>query len=164
MWSSVNMMPYLGLTIHYLTASWELKSKCLETVFTPESHMADKLAEALRSMLQEWSLDERKLACITTDNGANIVAAVRKLGWPWLNCFGHNLHLEVTNAMTAENDCTSHTIGHCRALVTVFSQSWQRKKWLQKEQTELKLPQHSLVLVSSVAIPIRRFCIFIGVV
>ncbi len=142
MWSSVNMMPYMSLTIHYLSANWELNSKCLETVFMPDSHAIDNLAEALRSTFQEWSLDKRKLVCITTDNGANIVAAVRKLGWKWLNCFGHNLHLAVTNAMKTQ------ATGVCRTLVTTFSQSWQKKRKLQKEQAELNMPQHCLVLVS----------------
>ncbi len=148
MWSSVNTMPYMSLTIHYLSANWELKSKCLETVFTPDSHTSDNLAEALRSSFQEWSLDERKLVCITTDNGANIVAAVRKLGWKWLNCFGHNLHLAVTNAMKTEKDRTARAMGVCRTLVTTFSQSWQKKRKLQKEQAALNMPQHCLVLVS----------------
>ncbi len=148
MWSSVNMMPYMSLTIHYLSTNWELKSKCLETMFTPDSHTSDNLAEALRSSFQEWSLDERKLVCITTDNGANIVAAVRKLGWKWLNCFGHNLHLAVTNAMKTEKDRTARAMGVCRTLVAAFSQSWQKKRKLQKEQAELNMPQHCLVLVS----------------
>ncbi|CAM4285616.1 unnamed protein product [Leuciscus chuanchicus] len=146
MWSSVNMMPYMSLTIHYLSANWELKSKCLETVFTAESHTSDNLAEALRSSFQEWSLDERKLVCITTDNGADIVAAVRKLGWTWLNCFGHILHLAVTNAMKSEKDRTARAMGVCRNLVTAVSQSWQKKKKLQREQVEHNLPQHCLVL------------------
>uniref|UniRef100_A0A3P9LVT4 BED-type domain-containing protein n=1 Tax=Oryzias latipes TaxID=8090 RepID=A0A3P9LVT4_ORYLA len=148
MWSSVNNMPYMSLTIYYLSANWELKSKCLETVFTPESHTADNLAEALRSSFEEWSLNERKLICITTDNGANIVAAVRKLGWTWLNCFGHNLHLAVTNSMKTEKDRTARAMGVCRNLVTAFPQSWQKKEKLQKEQVEHNLPQHGLVLVS----------------
>lgn len=148
MWSSVNMMLYMSLTIHYLSTNWELKSKCLEAVFTPESHTGDNLAEALMSSFQEWSLDERKLACITTVNGANTVAAVRKLSWQWLNCFGHNLHLAVTSAMKTEKDRTARAMGLCRTLVTTFSQSWQKKRKLQKEQAELNVPQHCLVLVS----------------
>ncbi|QQP39025.1 Zinc finger BED domaincontaining protein 1like, partial [Caligus rogercresseyi] len=116
MWSSVNMMPYMSVTVHYLSPSWELKSRCLETSFMPESHTGDNLAEALQTSLQEWSLDEKKLACVTTDNGANIVAAVRKLRWGWLPCFGHNLHLAVTNGMKAEKDRTARAIGLCRTL------------------------------------------------
>nr|XP_055037872.1 E3 SUMO-protein ligase ZBED1-like [Misgurnus anguillicaudatus] len=146
MWSSVNMMPYMSVTIHYLNTNWELKSRCLETSFMPESHTSDNLSEALRSTLEEWSLDETKLACVTSDNGANIVAAVRKLGWGWLPCFGHNLHLAVTNSMKAEKERTARAMGLCRTLVTAFSHSWQKNQHLQKEQIELDLPQHSLVL------------------
>ncbi len=85
---------------------------------------------------------------LPTDNGVNIVAAVRKLGWKWLNCFGHNLHLAVTNAMKTEKGRTARAIGVCRTLVAAFSQSWQKKRKLQKEQAELNMPQHCLVLVS----------------
>lgn len=148
LWSSVNMMPYMSFTIHYLNTNWELKSRCLETRFLPESHTSDNLAEALQSCLREWSLDEKKLACVTTDNGANIAAAVRKLHWGWLPCFGHNLHLAVTNSMKAEKDRTARAMGLCRTLVTTFSHSFQKKNRLQKEQTELDLPKHTLVLVS----------------
>ncbi|KAL7841435.1 hypothetical protein SRHO_G00251260 [Serrasalmus rhombeus] len=128
MWSSVNMMPYMSLTIHYLSAHWELKSKCLETVFMSESHTGDNVAEAHRSSLQDWSLDKRKL------------------GWQRLSCFGHNLHLAVTNALKTEKHRTARAMGLCRLLVTTFSQSWQKKRKLQKEQTELNLPQQCLVL------------------
>jgi len=38
------------------------------------------------------------VGCLTTDNGANIVCVLnRHLVRPWLPCFGHNLHLAVTN-------------------------------------------------------------------
>ena len=101
MWSSVNMTPYMSLTVHYLTTDWTFKSRCLETVFMPQNHTSNNIAEALCSVFDEWSLDEKKMACITMDNRANIAAAVRKLSWTWLNCFGHNLHLAVTNAMAS---------------------------------------------------------------
>ena len=38
MWSSVNMTPYMSLTVHYPTTDWALKSRCLETVFMPPNH------------------------------------------------------------------------------------------------------------------------------
>ena len=148
MWSSVNMTPYMSLTVHYLTTDWTLKSRCLETVFMPLNHTSDNISEALRSAFDEWSLDEKKLACVTTDNGANIVAAVRQLGWTWLNCFGHNLHLAVTNAMASVKDRTSRAMGQCHTLLGVFSQSWLKRRDLAKAQAELQTPQHVLIMVS----------------
>lgn len=148
MWSSVNMTPYMSLTVHYLTTDWTLKSRCLETVFMPQNHTSDNIAEALRSAFDEWSLDEKKLACITTDNGANIAAAVRKLSWTWLNCFGHNLHLAVTNAMASVKDRTARAMGLCHTLVGAFSQSWLKRRDLARAQAELQVPQHGLIMVS----------------
>jgi len=148
MWSSVNMTPYMSLTVHYLSTEWVLKSRCLETVFMPENHTSDNISDALRHTFEEWSLDEKKLACITTDNGANIVAAVKKLNWPWLNCFGHNLHLAVTNAMASVKDRTARAMGLCHTLVSTFSQSWLKRRDLAKAQAELQIPQHGLILVS----------------
>ncbi len=146
--SSLNVTPYMSLTVHYLSMEWTLKSRCLETVFMPEKHTSDNISDALRHAFEEWSLDEKKLACITTDNGANIVAAVKKLNWPWLNCFGHNLHLAVTNAMASITDRTARTMGLCHTLVSKFSQSWLRRRDLAKAQAELQIPQHGLILVS----------------
>lgn len=151
MWSSVNMTPYMSLTVHYLTTDWTLKSRCLETVFMPQNHTSDNIAEALRSAFDEWSLDEKKLTCITTDNGANIAAAVRKLSWTWLNYFGHNLHLAVTNAMASVKDRTSRAMGLCHTLVGAFSQSWLKRRDLAKAQAELQIPQHGLIMVNSLS-------------
>ncbi|XP_047229374.1 E3 SUMO-protein ligase ZBED1-like [Girardinichthys multiradiatus] len=145
MWSSVNMTPYMSLTVHTITPEWKLESKCLQTTYFPESHTADNLAAALRVALQDWQLDEKKLSAITTDNAANISAAIRSLEWLWLNCFGHNLNLAVTNAMHDNRQKTERALGVCRCIVGAFSHSWQRKSELHKEQVELGLPEHSLI-------------------
>ncbi len=41
--SSLNMTPYMSLTVHYLSMEWTLKSRCLETVFMPENHTSDNI-------------------------------------------------------------------------------------------------------------------------
>jgi hypothetical protein len=150
MWSSTNMTPYISLTIHFITSDWTLHSKCLETRYVPDNHTADILGENLKSALAEWGLDEHKLVCITTDNGANIVAAIRNLGWSWLNCFGHNLHLAVCHGLDSDKDRTARAIGLCKNLVNAFNLSWLKRRDLRKAQSEANLPQHSLILVSDV--------------
>ncbi len=126
----------------------------------PQNHTADVLAEALKSALADWELDERKMACITTDNGANIVAAIRNLGWPWLNCFGHNLHLAVSHGLDSDKDRTARAMGLCRNLVNTFNLSWLKKRDLRKAQTETNVPQHNLVLVSYYDILLLQHKIF----
>lgn len=84
------------------------------------------------------------MACIATDNGANIVAAIHNLGWPWLNCFGHNLHLAVSHGLDSDTDRTARAAGLCRSLGNAELAKEERPE----EGTEANLPQHSLVLVS----------------
>ncbi|RXN10424.1 zinc finger BED domain-containing 1-like protein [Labeo rohita] len=143
MWSRVNMIPYMSLTVHYLSMEWTLKSRCLETVFMPENHTSDNISDALRHAFEEWSLDEKKLACITTDNGANIVAAVKKLNWPWLNCFGHNLHLAVTNAMASVKDRTARAMGLCHTLTKLKNTQKDVQQMIQNRIKKIQDIKHS---------------------
>ena len=99
MWSSGKMEPYLAVTVHYVNEEWQLQSHCLQTVFVPEDHTAENLALVLQGVLESWGLPENRLTCATTNNGSNIVAALRELIWSRLTCFGHNLHLAITNSM-----------------------------------------------------------------
>ena len=94
----------MSLTAHYISKDWQLEAKCLATSFVPENQTKDVLADALKVGAQEWGIEEEKISCITTDNGANIIAAVRELKWPWLNCFGHNVNVAINNALDGEKD------------------------------------------------------------
>lgn len=103
MWSSVSVTPLMFLTVHIIPPEWKYLSKCLQTTYFPESHTGTDIAYALRDKLQEWQLDERKLVAITIDNAAYIAALIRSSQWgPHSTCFGHNLHLAVTNAVQDE--------------------------------------------------------------
>ena len=99
LWSSATMAPYMSLTVHFIDQDWKLVSKCLQTSFLPEDHTAVNLADALQDTMREWELSADKVSSLTTNSGANIKAAVRNLGWPWLSCFGHNLNLAVSNTL-----------------------------------------------------------------
>lgn len=139
MWSSVNVTLFMSLTVHLISPEWKLESPCLQTSLLPDHHTAENLAGALRCALRDWELDDEKLSCITTDNGANIGTAVRPLTWPWLNCFGHNLHLAVTNSVNRESNRTDRALRVCHSIVGCFSQSWLKKRDLLKAQTDLNL-------------------------
>jgi len=93
-----------------MNKDWELQSYCLHTLFLPQDHTGVNISKALQSILESWALPENKLACITTDNGSNMIAAVESLKWNSLVCFGHNLHLAITNSMK-DDDRVAHAIG-----------------------------------------------------
>ena len=147
LWSSVGLTPYLGYTIHFIDEEWELQSIALSTSFLPQGHDASNIADALRETLDEWKLNSANQVCLTTDNGANIVAAAKELKWPRLSCFGHNLHLGITKALDADRRC-SRALGMARKIVSVFSCSWKRQRSLTEAQTSLNLKKHSLISVS----------------
>ena len=145
MWSSITGKPYLSYTVHYISPNWKLETKCLQTLYFPADHTAENIAETLQDTLEQWGLDPKNQTCITTDNGSNILCAVRShLVWPYLSCFGHNLHLAISNSIK-EDTRVQRALGVCRKIVTTFAHSWKKKRDLSLAQTTLDLPQHSLV-------------------
>ena len=145
MWSSATSAPYMSYTVHYIDPQWSLQSWCLQTLFVPQDHNADNLADVMTETLTNWSLDPVNQVCVTTNNGSNIVCATSsRLGWNHLSCFGHNLHLAVTNSMKDEVRIT-RAFGVCRKLVELFAYSWKKKHELSEAKVQLKLPNHSLV-------------------
>ena len=133
----------------YIPPSWGLAAKTLETTYVPADHTAAVLSEELQECCQAWGITDDKVARVTTDNSANIVAAVRNLQWPWLNCFGHNLTVAVNNAIKKDKTATDHAFGTCRAINGAFAHSWLRRRELRKAQDELELPEHNMIAVSS---------------
>lgn len=99
MWSSANSSSYISYTVHFLDDEWCLRSRCLQTMFMPEDHTGENIAEAMQAALEAWDLPAERQVCITTDSGSNIISATQKLQWMRLSCFGHNLHLAITNAL-----------------------------------------------------------------
>ena len=140
------MVPYMSYTIHFISSCWELKSRCLQTQFLPEDHTGENLAEAMEATLDSWGLTNKKQVCLTTDSGSNIINAAARLKWPRLACFGHNLHLAITNSIKNDRRC-SRAIGVSHKVVAAFLQSWKRKQDLTKVQISLGLKQHSLIAV-----------------
>lgn len=66
----------------------------------------------LPDLLQQWNLDEKNHD-ITTDNGANIKKACQENKWVNIPCFGHNLHIAITNSLAKEPKL-SRAIGVCK--------------------------------------------------
>ena len=95
-WTSHATQSFIGITIHFITNKFHLKSYALTNKELSISHSAENLAAAFEKVLEEWGLTQNNVACVTTDNAANIDNAVSDiLGWPHLGCFGHTLNLAV---------------------------------------------------------------------
>ncbi|XP_039465202.1 E3 SUMO-protein ligase ZBED1-like [Oreochromis aureus] len=99
LWSSRTMEPYISLTVHYIDNKWELRTRVLETAYFPSDHTGEMVGQGLRVMLSAWDISEEDLVAITTDNGPNIVKAVKLNKWTRVQCFGHRLHLAIENTL-----------------------------------------------------------------
>ncbi len=147
LWSSVTSEPYISFTVHYIDENWKLHSKCLQTLYMPQDHTGVNIADVLSETLAVWELSEEKLVCLTSDSGSNVVSAAQHLDWARLSCFGHNLHNAVTDSIK-DDSRVSRAVGVCKKIVCTFSHSWKKRRDLAKAQSDLKLPEHSLVTVS----------------
>ena len=91
MWTSGTCDPYITFTIHFIDSNWELRSFCLDTIPLYDDHTGQNIADATTNILDNWKLTKENLVAMTTDSGANIVAAFRIVEILRIGCFGHNL-------------------------------------------------------------------------
>ncbi|KAK6181734.1 hypothetical protein SNE40_009530 [Patella caerulea] len=145
LWSSKNMEPYMSFTVHFIDSNWTLKSKCLQTVYFPQDHTGENIAEGLKETLECWDLKEEKLACLTTDNISNIVEAVELNTWQRMQCFGHRLHLAINCGLKDNKIDRAKNVCKKVHVVASFSTSFKKKRDLAKVQEELQLPKHGLI-------------------
>ena len=66
LWSSEGLVPYLSYTVHFINKSWELQNRCLQTVFVPQDHTVENLAEILTMTLELWELAQKQQLTLTT--------------------------------------------------------------------------------------------------
>lgn len=95
-WKSVANESYIGITAHFITDDWKLYSCLLECFPLEETHTSKNLSSEFRRVVEKWNL-VNKCYSVTTDNAANMVAAVKLCGWIHVPCFAHTLNLIIQN-------------------------------------------------------------------
>ncbi|CAB4011938.1 zinc finger BED domain-containing 1-like [Paramuricea clavata] len=142
LWTSRATESYLTVTCHYLTSSWVLQSRVLETFAFKSSHTAENIAASFLRVAKSWEISEKVVAMVT-DNAANIVAAVQITGWKHVKCFAHTLNLVVSEAI--KTDLINGIRKRCRQIVTFFHQSTKATDKLKEIQAQAQVPDHKLV-------------------
>ena len=142
-WTSRHNEAY-GITIHFVNATYQLKSYLLETLEFPEAHTGSSIAEELQEILKNWKLPQDKISAITTDNGTNIVAALEIVQWKRMPCFSHTLQLAVEVVLTLPE--VSRALARCRHLVAHSAKSTYLLK-----QKQVNLHQKTLALVQDIS-------------
>ena len=82
--------------------------------------LVKNLSDAIKETLQSWNLDSKNQVHLTTDNGSNVLRAVKTiLEWTHLPCFGHNLHLAIGHSLK-DDTWIDRAVGVCKRLVSAF--------------------------------------------
>lgn len=123
-WTSITTDPYVSLTVHFLDPKFQLKTYCLRTMYLPESHTSENIAAMIRTILREYEICLDDITSFTTDNGANMKAAVKLLNVTRIPCFGHVLHNAVNNGI-ARDQAIDDMLKSCRTIVSTMHHSFR---------------------------------------
>lgn len=136
-WSSVTNTPYIAVTAHFIDHQWGLRSACLNCAHFEVNHTSENISDLLKSILSEWNINIENVACCTTDNGSNIVKAIKNLNMTHLSCVGHNINIGINKALGISQ--LENAVGKLKKLQNSISHSWQMKRDLAKAQELLQM-------------------------
>ncbi len=121
LWTSGSCDPYITCYPSFYRLRVEF---CLDTVPLYDDHTGQNISDALLDVLENWELKQDKVVAVTTDKGANVVAALRDLGVARISCYGHNLDLAIKKALIVPR--VKQALARCHALVELFHHSWKK--------------------------------------
>ncbi|CAB4395500.1 unnamed protein product [Rhizophagus irregularis] len=104
LWTSKSQHGYLGVTATWLTADFEFQEALLSCNHLPYPHTSEVICEELFQILESWNLKSTAFT-VATDNGMNMVKAVRLLKENYLDqiqhqsCVAHTLQLSVMEGL-----------------------------------------------------------------
>lgn len=109
----------------------------------PESHTGDNIAVTLTQSLEEWGITSNRVSAFTTDRGANMLSAMKKMSVASVPCVGHTLHNAVNKSL--DDQRITRALGLCRKIVSAFNCSCKMKHELGVVQLRLGLPVHKFM-------------------
>lgn len=90
-WTSLKNENYFAVTAHFIDKNCHMKSYLLSCLKFTGKHTSENIADALKTIVSQWGLQDKIVAC-TTDNAANMVRAVKLCQWLHIPCFTHSLN------------------------------------------------------------------------
>ncbi|KAL0228016.1 hypothetical protein RCL1_004159 [Eukaryota sp. TZLM3-RCL] len=78
LWTSGAQVPFLGITAHLIDKDFILKSFVLDMKMLPHPHSAVDIADSISETLEQFEISNKVIA-VTTDNGKNIINAIKQL-------------------------------------------------------------------------------------
>lgn len=141
LWTSPNMEPYITVTAHYITNTWELKARVLCTTLMPERHTAPNIANRLTEIIEEWGIS---VFCTVHDNASNMNLAMElcEMSPKDLGCSGHTLQLAIKSGLVLPE--VTKTVDAARRVVSHFRHSALATCALKTRQEQLGMKTNKL--------------------
>ena len=133
-WTSNALDGYISVTGHFIDDNWALKAKNLSTNVIYERHTGVHIAKAILDVTTDFKVDPKNIACLVTDNAANMHTASLEGEFNHLGCFAHTIQLAVEDGLKLP--VVSKALGACRKLVAHFNQSVLATQALLKKQSD----------------------------
>jgi len=131
-WSSSAHMPYLGVTVHWVTSKFEPHELLLSMEELPYPHGATEIQEHLVNLAAEWEISS-KITAIVTDNGSNIKKACNNMQiGKRVPCAVHTLQLSVGRGLNVARTL----INKCKYLISFLAND-KKKQQLKESQIHL---------------------------
>lgn len=150
-WTSKTMTPYMAVTGHFIhKKTLKFSSILLQCCVLEGSHTGAHIAEAIKSVANEWQINE-KVNFWVSDNASNMLSAAHILEpWPHFGCYAHKLNLVAQSALSIPT--VSSTLTKVQKTVAHFKRSSQAKEKLLRYQivAQETADGNALSLISSV--------------
>ncbi|XP_060759497.1 E3 SUMO-protein ligase ZBED1-like [Neoarius graeffei] len=146
-WTSRATESYLGVSCHFLSEDWKMKTFNLATMPLEERHTGANIMTWMEEVLTKFDILPTKIKAVVHDSGSNMVAAMRLLeekhGWASIRCAGHTLQLIVNTAL--KETTISRALGAARQLVEHFKRSELASTKLKTKQEQMNVKKNALI-------------------
>lgn len=146
-WTSRATEAYLGVSCHFLSEDWQMKSFNLATMPLQERHTGANITTWMEEVVEKFDISPAKIKAVVHDSGSNMVAAMRMLeekhGWASIRCAGHTLQLIVNTAL--KESTISRALGAARQLVEHFKRSELASTKLKMKQEQMHVTKNTLI-------------------
>ena len=144
-WTSSANRSYLAVTAHGISKSFSFESFLLDIVVIKKSETGEHIAELVREILGDWSIDLSQIVAGTSDGGANVKKAIKKdLNLMWIYCLAHALNRSVRLGLDSAH--IKSIVKKAKQISKFFRASPKASKVLLEQQKYLQVSTKKMTL------------------
>ncbi|XP_040264744.1 LOW QUALITY PROTEIN: zinc finger BED domain-containing protein 4-like [Bufo bufo] len=135
----------MSLTCHFIDNGWTKRQLVLNTKVMQGSHTGEYIKEMFLGMLDDWGITKDRVMLVLRDSGANMVKGMKLAEVSDLSCMAHTLQLVVNDGLSSQRAVIDIAYAMLKKCASHFHHSFIAKHRLRCIQSDLGLPQNSLI-------------------